>query len=106
MIADITVHAILQTLADASKVGIYHLVASSETSGFGYANYVFQQIHVLGQDLVIRKNNPILITVYSILATRPRNSRLNNPKIQHVFKLCLPNWQDGVKRTIMELLNK
>ena len=106
LIADITAHAIPQVVADVSKAGVYHLVASGETSWFGYASYVFEQARSLGQALIVQKVNPIPTKAYPTPATRPHNSRLNNQKIQHVFKLCLPNWQDGVKRTIVELLNK
>ena len=42
-----------------SKAGVYHLVASGETSWFGYASYVFEQARSLGQALIVQKVNPI-----------------------------------------------
>lgn len=106
LIADITAHAIAQTLLDQNKVGIYHLVASGETSWFGYANYIFEQARALGQELAVQKVNPIPTTAYPTPATRPHNSRLNNQKLQQTFRLNLPHWQEGVKRILAELLSK
>ncbi|WP_407513059.1 dTDP-4-dehydrorhamnose reductase [Acinetobacter baumannii] len=106
LIADITAHAIPQTIVDANKVGIYHLVASGETSWFGYANYAFIQARTLGQELAIQKVNPIPTSAYPTPATRPHNSRLDNQKIQRTFGLTLPVWQEGVKRALTELLKK
>lgn len=106
LIADITAHAIPQTVADSTKTGTYHLVASGETSWFGYANYVFEQARVLGSELAVQKVNPIPTTAYPTPATRPHNSRLNNQKLQQAFRLNLPHWQEGVKRILAELLSK
>ena len=105
LIADITAQAIPQTVADANKVGIYHLVASGETSWFGYANYAFAQARTLGQELAIQR----LTRSQQVLTQRlqhDHNSRLDNQKIQRTFGLTLPVWQEGVKRALMELLNK
>jgi len=101
LIADITAHAIHQARTDTNKSGIYHLVASGETSWFGYASYVFEHARSLGQEV-----NPIPTAVYPTPAARPHNSRLNNQKIQQAFGLTLPVWQEGVKRTLAELLTK
>ncbi len=106
LIADVTAHAIPQTLTDKSKVGTYHLVASGETSWFGYASFVFEQVRAFGQALTIQNVNAIPTSAYPTPATRPHNSRLNNQKIQHTFGILLPNWQDGVKRALVELLSK
>ena len=106
LIADITAQAIPQTVADSMKTGVYHLVASGETSWFGYANYVFEQARVFGLELAVQKVNPIPTMAYPTPATRPHNSRLNNQKLQQTFRLNLPHWQEGVKRILAELLSK
>lgn len=106
LIADVTAHAIPQTLTDKSKVGTYHLVASGETSWFGYASFAFEQVRAFGHALTIQNVNAIPTSAYPTPATRPHNSRLNNQKIQHTFGILLPNWQDGVKRALVELLSK
>ena len=106
LIADISAHAISQTLADQRKVGIYHLVASGETSWFNYANFIFEQARLLGCELAINKLNAIPTSAYPTPAQRPHNSRLNNQKLQQIFQLNLPAWEQGAKRALTEILNK
>lgn len=106
LIADVSAHAIIQTLQDPTKIGIYHLVASGETSWFEYASYVFEQAKSLGAELAIQKVNPISTTAYPTPAKRPHNSRLNNQKIQQAFQISLPDWKVHVQRTVIEVLGK
>lgn len=106
LIADITAQVIPHVMRDSSKSGIYHLVASGETSWFDYANYVFEQAKLSGAELAVAKVNPIPTEAYPTPASRPHNSRLNNQKLQSAFQLHLPDWQLGVQRTLMELLNQ
>lgn len=106
LIADVTAHTIVQTLEDESKQGIYHLVASGETSWFEYANYVFEQASDVGISLAVKKVHPIPTTAYPTPAKRPHNSRLSNKKIQQTFHILLPEWKVHVKRTVMELISK
>ncbi|MCC6923331.1 MAG: sugar nucleotide-binding protein, partial [Nitrosomonas sp.] len=37
-------------------------------------------------------------------AVRPLNSRLDTTKLRNTFDLYLPDWQDGVLRTLSEIL--
>ncbi len=106
LIADVTAYSLIQVLNDKSKSGIYHLVASGETSWFEYAKYVFEQAENEGLDLAVKKVNPIPTTAYPTPAKRPHNSRLNNHKIQQSFHLVMPEWKVHVKRTVTELLSK
>ena len=106
LIADITAHAIPQVLENQQKAGIYHLVASGETTWFDYANFIFKQARILGQTLQVEKVNPIATSAYPTPAVRPHNSRLHNAKLQNTFELILPQWQKGVERTLAELINQ
>lgn len=106
LIADVSAHAIVQTLRDQTKIGIYHLVASGETSWFEYANYIFEQAKSLGVNLAIQQVNPIPTAAYPTPAKRPHNSRLNNQKIQHAFQIYLPDWKVHVQRTVIEVFHK
>ena len=106
LIADVSAHAIVQTLRDQTKIGIYHLVASGETSWFEYANYIFGQAKNLGVNLAIQQVNPIPTAAYPTPAKRPHNSRLNNQKIQHAFQIYLPDWKVHVQRTVVEVFHK
>ena len=106
LIADVSAHAIVQTLRDQTKIGIYHLVASGETSWFEYANYIFEQAKNLGVNLAIQQVNPIPTVAYPTPAKRPHNSRLNNQKIQQAFQIYLPDWKVHVQRIVIEVLQK
>lgn len=106
LIADVSAHAIVQTLRDQTKIGIYHLVASGETSWFEYANYIFEQAKNLGVNLAVQQVNPIPTVAYPTPAKRPHNSRLNNQKIQHAFQIYLPDWKEHVRRTVIEVFHK
>ena len=106
LIADITAQAIPEVIKENSKIGIYHLVASGETSWFDYANYVFEQAKLAGVELMVKKVSPIPTKAYPTPAKRPYNSRLDNQKLQSTFQLILPDWKLGVQRTLTELLNK
>lgn len=103
LIADVTALTLIQFLSDKSKNGIYHLVASGETSWFEYAKYVFEQATNIGLNLALKKVNPIPTTAYPTPAKRPHNSRLDNQKIQQTFHLVMPEWKVHVKRTVTEL---
>ena len=106
LIADVSAHAIVQTLRDQTKIGTYHLVASGQTSWFEYANYIFEQAKNLGMNLAIQQVNPIQTIVYPTPAKRPHNSRLNNQKIQQAFQIYLPDWKVHVQRIVIEVLQK
>lgn len=106
LIADVSAHAIVQTLRDQTKIGIYHLVASGETSWFEYASYIFEQAKNLGVNLAIQQVNPIPTAAYPTPAKRPHNSRLNNQKIQQAFQIYLPDWKVHVQRTVVEVFHK
>jgi dTDP-4-dehydrorhamnose reductase len=48
---------------------------------------------------------PVTSDAFATAATRPRNSRLDTAKLQAVFGLTLPAWQQGVDRVLAEILS-
>lgn len=103
-----TAHAIRQVLASATPAlaGVYHLVASGETSWHGYASHVIAQARMLQsqQTLKVSEIAPVPTTAYPTPALRPLNSRLCTQKLQQAFGLVLPPWQQGVNRMLTEIL--
>ena len=107
LIADVTAHAIRQAARSGAgqESGIYHLVASGETTWFDYAN------HVLGLDeqgrfasnLAVKEVAPVPSSAFVTAAKRPHNSRLSTRKLQSMFGLTLPAWQQGVDRMLAEI---
>ena len=108
LIADVTAHA-MRRVADthnANLSGVYHLVASGETTWYGYASHVIEKAKVIKLDLQIKANEitPVSTFEFPTPATRPLNSRLCTTKLKQAFGLVLPPWQQGVDRMLAEIL--
>ena len=103
LLADVTAHAIAQTLRDPGKAGLYHCVAAGETSWYGYARFVLEQARAAGIELKASAVDPVPASAFPTPAKRPHNSRLNTEKLRAAFGLNLPSWQDGVRRMLTEI---
>lgn len=106
LIADVTALAIQKVMLNPELAGLYHLAASGEVSWHGYACHVIDFARSHGEELAVTAVNPIDTTAYPTPARRPLNSRLNSQKLRDNFSLHLPDWQSGVTRMLMEVLNK
>jgi dTDP-4-dehydrorhamnose reductase len=108
LIADVTAHAMRRVLntQNISLGGVYHLVASGETTWYGYASYVIEQAKRIRPDLAwkVADVEPVRTSVFPTPAARPLNSRLCTAKLQQAFGLVLPLWQQGVDRMLAEIL--
>jgi dTDP-4-dehydrorhamnose reductase len=108
LIADVTAHAMRRVLntQNISFSGVYHLVASGETTWHGYANHVIDQAKRLSPALDWKASEVAAVptSAFTTPATRPLNSRLCNTKLQQAFGLVLPPWQQGVNRMLAEIL--
>ncbi len=120
LIADVTAHAIRQVAGpgtspgsahathaqNAAKLsGIYHLVASGETTWFDYANHALSldKQGKFATNLAVKEVVPVPSSAFATAAKRPHNSRLNTAKLQSTFGLTLPAWQQGVDRMLAEI---
>ena len=108
LIADVTAHAIRRVLntQNMSLGGVYHLVASGETTWHGYACHVVEEAKRLSPALnwKVTEIAPVPTSAFPSTATRPLNSRLDTKKLQQTFGLVLPPWQQGVDRMLAEIL--
>ena len=106
LLADVTAHAIRETLRDASKTGLYHLVAGGETTWHGYARFVLEQALAAGVELKAHPAavEPVPTSAFPTPARRPHNSRLDTGKLRAAFGLELPDWRLGVARMLKEAL--
>jgi dTDP-4-dehydrorhamnose reductase len=104
LIADVTAHTIARVLKQPELTGLYHLVASGETSWYNYAGFVIDFANELGFKTKVAASaiEPILSSSYPVAATRPLNSRLDTSRLQNNFHLTLPHWQTGVARMLTE----
>lgn len=105
LIADVTVHAIRDTLRQPAVQGLYNLVADGQTSWYDYARYVIEWARAHGQAIKVQPDAIAAIPTseYPTPAQRPLNSRLNTHKLQAAFDLQLPHWQQGVERMLTEI---
>jgi dTDP-4-dehydrorhamnose reductase len=109
LLADVTA-AILTQMKTApagdSRWGLYHLVASGETSWHGLAQHLIGYAAAHGAGLKARPEtvSPIGTADYPTPATRPANSRLDTSKIRGTFGVNLPNWTVGVNDVLDRIL--
>jgi len=108
LVADVTAHAIrrLVNTQNIALGGVYHLVASGETTWHAYAKHVIDQGKRLSPalDWKVSEVAAVPTSAFPTPATRPLNSRLCNTKLQLAFGLVLPSWQQGVDRMLAEIL--
>ena len=104
LIAGVTAHALRQVLRCPSDAGLYHLAAAGETSWHGYAKYVLGYVNTsyAAIKLVAKFVDPVPSSAFPTAARRPHNSRLDTGKLQTIFGLMLPHWQQGVARMLTE----
>ena len=106
LLADVTAHAVRQVLRRREDAGVYHLVASGETSWHGYAKLVIDSAQRLQSAIKIKATSidPVPSSEFPTPARRPHNSRLDTTRVQATFGLRLPPWQQGVERMLTETL--
>jgi dTDP-4-dehydrorhamnose reductase len=108
LLADVTAQAIMQLSAGRGESGLFHCVASGQTSWFDYARYVIEWGRQQGLPIKVAPEaiRPVPTESYPTPAQRPRNSRLSTEKLQRAFSLTLPPWQQGVERMLRETYGK
>ncbi len=106
LIADASAHVLAQALRTGAGAGLYHLAAAGETSWHGYASHVIATARRLRPELALQVQaiDPVPTSAFPTPARRPHNSRLDTHKLQQVFGLNLPHWQQGVERLLAEIL--
>ncbi len=108
LIADVTAQAIRRVLntQNISFSGVYHLVATGETTWHGYASHVIDKAKAIKPELgwKVADIAPVPTSAFPTPAVRPLSSRLCTAKLQQAFGLVLPPWYQGVDRMLAEIL--
>ena len=81
----------------SKQKGIYHLTCQGETTWCEFAKRIFE-LHDLTQISVVG----ILSSEYPTPAQRPAFSVLNGDKLQSVFGVRLPSWDDALQECVMQ----
>ncbi|MFZ7318317.1 dTDP-4-dehydrorhamnose reductase [Comamonas jiangduensis] len=106
LLADVTAHAIRHVAQHPEHLGLYHCVAGGETTWHAYAEFVIATARQLCPELAFKVQaiQPVPTSAFPRPAKRPYNSRLSTSKLQTALGLHLPNWQQGVRRMLQEIL--
>lgn len=101
MIAETTALAVKQVLVASepgSFKGVYHLAASGQTSWHGFAEAIVRLMPAEGKKC--KQIEPITTPEYPLPAKRPACSVLACEKLQRVFGLQLPAWEQSLKQVL------
>jgi dTDP-4-dehydrorhamnose reductase len=82
--------------------GVFHAAGSGATSWHGFAEAIFALAAAHGVN--VPKLVPIATADWPTKAKRPANSRLDCSKVERVFGLRLPDWQESLARVIDQAL--
>jgi dTDP-4-dehydrorhamnose reductase len=106
LIADVTAHAIRQVAQRPQDAGLYHLAARGETTWNRYAKHVIAQAQwaQTAMKIIASEVAAVPTSAFPTPAQRPHNSRLDCTRLQGVFGLTLPTWEQGVNRMLAEIL--
>ena len=76
--------------------GLYNLTCSGSTSWFDFAKKIIIYAEEKGLNLKSTSESikPIKTSEFTTLASRPKNSRLNNQKLVKTFEINCPEWQN------------
>ena len=74
--------------------GLYHLTAQGETSWFGFASAIAEQLRAQGK--AVAQLQAIPSSAYPTPAQRPLNSRLDCTRLQRDWRLQLPDWHSAL----------
>lgn len=109
LLADVTAHVLAQLARRGEaevQSGVYHLVASGETSWHGFARAIVRGARERGRDLKLSPEaiRPIPTSAYPVPAKRPANSRLDTSRLRRTFGLVLPSWEHGLDHVLTQIL--
>jgi len=78
----------------AGPWGLYHLTARGETSWFGFASAIAEQLRAQGKTTATLQ--PIPTSAYPTPAQRPLNSRLDCTRLQRDWHVQLSDWHSAL----------
>jgi len=87
----------------AEADGLVHLSQKGETSWHGFASAIIEGLHRRGVQLAVRQIAPIGTRDYPTKAARPLNSRLDMTRLETIFGIQMPGWQEPLDIELDEL---
>jgi dTDP-4-dehydrorhamnose reductase len=80
----------------AQAGGLVHLAARGETSRHGFAGAIVDGLRLRGLPLAVERITPIGAADYPARAERPHNSRLDLGRLENLFGITPPPWQEAL----------
>jgi dTDP-4-dehydrorhamnose reductase len=80
--------------------GLVHVAASGETSWCQFAAAIISGLRDRGTSLAIERVTPVRTQEYPTRAKRPHNSRLSLERLQKVFAVQSPDWEQDLEREL------
>ena len=99
LIADVTAQLLARVPA---RSGLWHLTATGETSWHGFAEAIVSGAHARGLVARVPRVLPITTADYPTPAARPARSVLDCSALQRDFGIALPDWREGLDKTLDE----
>jgi len=85
----------------ASLGGIYNATAAGETTWYGFAQAIFDEmLRQRRLDFAPPRLVPIATREYPTPARRPANSVLSNDKLRGAFGVAIPDWRRGLEGVV------
>ena len=85
--------------------GVYHAVNSGETTWYGFAREFVGIAAAMRPDVQFARLVPVSSSEYPTPTRRPANSRLDCTRLQQVFGVTMPPWQQSAAAVMAEILN-
>jgi dTDP-4-dehydrorhamnose reductase len=109
LLADLTALLVRQYHCEGAErfpYGTYHVAAAGATTWYDYARFVIGEAHAAGKNLKAMPDAvaPLRTDQYPTPARRPANSRLDTWRFRTTFGLHLPDWRDGVRHVLQQIL--
>jgi dTDP-4-dehydrorhamnose reductase len=82
---------------------LVHMSTSGETTWHGFASAIVDGLRARGLSLAVKDLVAIKTGDFPAKATRPHNSRLDMVRLQRVFGIQMPSWQDALARELDDL---
>lgn len=102
LIADASATALARPFG---RSGVWHLTAAGETTWHGFAEAIFSAAHVRGLISCAPRVVPIATADYPTPAKRPGYSVLDTAGLRSDFRVDLPDWSQGLAKTLDELVS-
>lgn len=93
---------IMSILSRFEATGIFHMTAGGSTTWHGFATEIFRIAREKGLKTPQRVL-PIATAEYPTPAKRPLNSRLDCGKLEKIYGVALPSWQEGLSNCMDSL---